>query len=229
MILMHRRQWNRIWILALIALVAPLALAQSPAQTPAARLAQLLQRTRSLSAQFQETVEHGNGLAAKHSSGEVLIAKPGKFLWNYKRPYRQLIVADGKSLWVYDPSLEQATEKPEPGALSAGPAALLAGRANVSRHFKVSVLPSHDGLDWLKLIPKNPSANYQAIELGLAPGEQIRVMKLVSHLGDTTRLVFSHVIRNRPIPASRFKFKPPAGTSVVHEAASSSQPSSTGG
>lgn len=225
---MTKSEWIRVWPLTLM-VMAPLALAQAAKPTPAARLAQLLQRTRSLSAQFHETVEHSNGMAIKHSSGEVLIAKPGRFLWNYKRPYRQLIVADGKTLWIYDPSLQQVTEKPEPGTLSAGPAALLAGRANVSKHFQVSALPSHDGLDWLKLVPKNPNTDYRAIELGLAPGEQIREMKLVSHLGDTTRLVFSHVVRNRPIPLSRFKFTPPAGTSVVHEASpSKGRPPATG-
>lgn len=218
---------KRILPAAAIALLILAPLAQASNSRAAARLDRLLGETHSLTARFSETVVNANAAIVRQASGYVAIAKPGRFRWDYRKPYRQLIVADGKTLWIYDPGLEQVTVKPEPGALAAGPAALLAGKAQVSKNFRVSLLPRHGGLDWLRLVPRSKNADYAAIEIGLAADDEIRVMKLVSRLGQTTRIEFSDVRRNQAIPAARFHFVPPAGADVVHDTAPPG--SSTGG
>ncbi len=202
---------------AVIALLLLAPLAQAGNSRAAARLDRLLGATRSLTARFTETVVNANAATVRQASGYVAIAKPGRFRWDYRKPYRQLIVADGKTLWIYDPGLEQVTVKPEPGALAAGPAALLAGEADISRNFRVSLLPRHGGLDWLRLVPRSKNADYTAIELGLAAHDEIRVMRLVSRLGQTTRIKFSDVRRNPAIPVAQFRFVPPAGVDVVRD------------
>ncbi|WP_280954990.1 outer-membrane lipoprotein carrier protein LolA [Paludibacterium denitrificans] len=50
----------------------------------------------------------------------------GKFRWEYNKPYEQLIVGDGKTLWIYDKELAQVTKKSLNAALGSSPAALLA-------------------------------------------------------------------------------------------------------
>jgi hypothetical protein len=39
--------------------------------------------------------------------------RPGKFRFNYTKPFEQLIVADGKTLWLYDADLNQVTQRPQ--------------------------------------------------------------------------------------------------------------------
>ena len=67
---------------------------------------------KSFQAHFSQLVQDGKGETMQQSEGEVWIAKPGRFRWNYKTPFEQQIVATGTELWTYDPDLEQATVKP---------------------------------------------------------------------------------------------------------------------
>ena len=48
------------------------------------------------------------------------LAAPRLFRWEYVKPYPQLIVADGKTVWVYEPDLQQATVRDQ-GSEAHGP------------------------------------------------------------------------------------------------------------
>jgi len=191
--------------------------ASAAAMTPAQRLDHLFSQTRTLSAHFSETVQNANAATVKQSSGTLAIAKPGRFRWNYEKPYRQLIVADGKKLWLYDPGLEQVTVRPETHALAAGPAALLAGTSKVEDQFKVSDAGTHDGLHWVRLAPLNVESDYTAMRVGLDAQGQLKELMLDSKLGQTTRIVFSDLKRNVKLDPELFKFTPPRGADVVHQ------------
>jgi outer membrane lipoprotein carrier protein len=56
----------------------------------------------SFHSQFIQTVIDSEGQQVQRSEGEVWIQRPGRFRWDYRKPYRQLIVADGKRMWTYD-------------------------------------------------------------------------------------------------------------------------------
>lgn len=204
------------WIAALAAVLFSTA-AMAAAQTPAQQLDVMLVQTKTFTANFTETVENANAVTVKHSSGTVAIAKPGRFRWDYQKPYKQVIVADGEKLWTYDPSLEQATVRDEPRALASGPAALLAGTARVEENFKVSDAGRAHGLHWLKLVPKSDDTDYKSIRIGLTDKGGIHAIQLDSKLDQTTRINFSHVKSNAAVNPSRFRFKPPHGTDVVHQ------------
>ena len=207
-------------VLTLAALfLAGTAAAASP-QTPAQRLDALLAATKTFTAHFTETVTNANAATVKNASGTVAIAKPGRFRWDYQRPYKQIIVADGEKLWIYDPELEQVTVRAESQALTAGPASLLAGSGSAAASFTVSDAGSTGGLDWLQLTPTSVDGDYRAIRIGLASGGKIRALELDSSLGQTSRIDFSNVKDNTPIDPARFRFKPPASADVVQEAPS---------
>src|SRR3990167_5239597 len=46
-----------------------------------------------------------------HSDGNMALQRPGHFRWQTKNPMAQIIVADGKKIWIYDVDLEQVTVK----------------------------------------------------------------------------------------------------------------------
>ena len=201
---------------------AALALLLGPAGARAAgmdaqRLDNLFSETHTLQAHFSETVQNANAATVKQSSGTLAIAKPGRFRWDYEKPYKQIIVADGEKLWLYDPGLEQVTVRPESRALAAGPAALLAGTGKVEDQFKVSDGGEHGGLHWVRLVPLNTESDYSEMRLGLDGAGQLKQLALDSRLGQTTHIVFNDLERNVKLDPALFEFTPPAGVDVVHQ------------
>ena len=83
----------------------------------------------SLETDFVQSVFDADSQLIESSSGHMLMQKPGRFRWDYRQPYEQLIVADGDRIWHYDSDLEQVTVRRLDRALSATPLALLSGAA----------------------------------------------------------------------------------------------------
>src|SRR3989344_455842 len=81
----------------------------------------------SFSARFSQVVLDERLSPIQESSCTLWIERPNKFRWDYEKPYKQQIVADGKRLWVYDIGLQQVTVRPLSGGLGDTPAMLLAG------------------------------------------------------------------------------------------------------
>src|SRR2546428_12899179 len=60
------------------------------------------------------------------AAGQVYLKKGGKLRWEYPEPTQQVIVSDGKPIWLYTPQLNQVNTGPAPEAL-AGPAGSFLG------------------------------------------------------------------------------------------------------
>src|SRR5699024_2252985 len=105
--------------------VALLALAW-PAWAQAAQAASALQRfyhdVQTLAGHFVQVRRNEQGEILTRSSGRFAIARPHEFRWEYQKPYRQVIVSDGETLWSYDVDLAQVTVRPIDEALQGSPA-----------------------------------------------------------------------------------------------------------
>ncbi|GAB7126686.1 outer membrane lipoprotein chaperone LolA [Silvimonas sp. JCM 19000] len=179
-----------------------------------ADLKQFLANTHSLQAQFNQTVT-GKG-KAQNSSGTVAIAIPGKFRWEYQKPYQQMIVGDGQQVWLYDPDLKQATVKDMGNALESSPAAILAGDTGWEKNYTLRTLADKDNMTWLEATPKRADSSFEVVRLGFANG-QIAQMDLLDKFGQTTQIRFSQITRNPKLDASLFHFTPPKDADVVHQ------------
>ena len=78
----------------------------------------------------------------------------GTVSWNYGSPLEQVVVADGRQLWVYDPGLEQAVVRNQDEVLGDTPAGLLAGNTDPSLSYLVEALGNQEGIDWISIFPK---------------------------------------------------------------------------
>ena len=180
------------------------------------QLHQFLQSTKTLKAEFAQTVIAKNGRKPQQSSGQVAISRPGKLRWDIQKPYPQLVVGDGEKIWIYDPELKQVTVRKAGQAIGGSPAALLAGNNELEKNFNLSEAGESEGFNWVEAIAKADDSGFEKIRLGLV-GSDLKAMELYDNFGQTTLIRFSRLERNAPLPATTFKFTPPAGVDVVGE------------
>lgn len=172
-----------------------------------------------ISARFVQTVQGAAFAQPQESHGFLLMQRPGKFRWDYETPYQQLIVADGRSLWIYDKDLEQVIVKPLDQALGDTPAMLLSGQGSLEGRFVVSELPEpREGLYWVQLLPRQEDPSFKELRLGFNDNG-LAAMELVDGFGQLTRLEFSSLREDVKVPAGSFDFAPPAGVDVVGQPA----------
>jgi len=180
------------------------------------KLHQFLESTRTVRADFSQTVVARNGRQGQVSSGVMIISRPGKFRWQIDKPYAQLLVGDGEKIWIHDPDLRQVTVRKAGAALGGTPAALLAGDSRIEKDFSLSEAGERDGLEWVDAVPKASDSGFEKVSLGFA-GDELRAMILLDSLGQTSSLVFARIERNPPLAPSLFRFTPPANTDVIGE------------
>jgi outer membrane lipoprotein carrier protein len=181
---------------------------------PAPFLERYLQGLTSLRADFTQVSTVAGGDTVEKASGRLYLQKPGRFRWDYRQPSEQLIVSDGSNVWLFDKELEQVTVKPIDESLATTPALLLAGRSSVAESFTISEGGSHDGIDWILLVPKRADTDFVEFRLGFSGGE-LRAMELKDKLQQATHIEFSDVQRNAPLASDLFNFKPPVGVDVI--------------
>jgi len=173
--------------------------------------------TKTATANFEQLVFDRSGNAIERASGTFAFARPGKFRWTYEKPHKQLLVGDGAKLWIYDPDLSQVTVKRIDNAISSTPAALLAGKDDITALFTLRDAGTADGLSWVEATPKAADTGFERVRLGLH-GKTLGAMELYDQLGGHTLLRFSDLKANVSVPADTFRFSPPKGADVLEDA-----------
>lgn len=163
------------------------------------------------------TVQVGGDMLepAGSSSGTFTFARPGKFIWEYRQPYQQLLQADGKTLYIYDKDLAQVTERALGSSLGASPAAILFGSNDLDKNFTVKDGGSKGGLDWVELVPKANDTQFKRIGIGFQKG-QLNAMELYDVFGNVTLLSFQNLKENpASLKSDAFSFTVPKGADVI--------------
>ena len=180
------------------------------------RLQAFIAGAKTAEADFTQTVTDKKGRVTQQASGRMAFARPGKFRWDYNKPYEQVIVGDGSKLWLYDTDLDQVTVKPLGDVIAGTPAALLAGDNAIEKYFSLKDAGQGGGLEWLEATPKNKDTSFERIRMGFK-GDVLVQMELFDFFGQRTTLKLSKFARNPSIPASKFKFTPPKGADIIGE------------
>ncbi len=174
-------------------------------------------------ADFTQTVtsppRDGQTARAKVSSGTFVFSRPGEFRFDYKKPFEQTIVADGMTLWLYDPDLNQVTQRPQSQALASTPAALIAASPDLralQADFTLEEQPARGGLEWVKATPKKKDGQLQSVQVGFA-GNKLAALEILDSFGQRSVLKFGQVEVNPKLAANAFAFKPPAGADVIRQ------------
>lgn len=179
------------------------------------RLERFYRDVHSLRAQFEQTLVDADGEQVQQSSGTVAIERPDRFRWDYSKPYPQLIIGDGRHIWIYDSGLEQVTVRNMAKGMGNAPALVLSGKRPLKEDFTIKELGRKDGLLWVQLTPKAPESDFKTVRIGF--GKELERMDLEDTLGQVTRIHFIHLQRNPKLAAGLFHFKIPPGVDVVGE------------
>lgn len=168
-----------------------------------------------LDGQFTQQVFDPRGKQKERSSGRVALAAPRLFRWEYVKPYPQLIVADGKTVWVHDPDLQQASKRPQGTEEASSPLTILIDPKRLDRDFVVTEKPSRGGLQWLDLKPRKAGdASFRSAQLGFNKAGLAR-MEFVDALGQRTEISFSGWKRNPAFARGTFVYVPAKGVDVI--------------
>ena len=174
------------------------------------------ENTKTMEADFKQTVESPTLAAPLKTSGKVAFEKPNHMRWDYDAPDKQTIVGDGQALWVYQPDMNQVIKAPMGEAFQAStPLTFLSGLGSVERDFDATLEKETSDAWQLKLVPKK-DAGLGVLGLTVRKTDAaIAEAKITDAAGTTTRIAFSNEKRNGKIEAARFTFSPPPGVDVV--------------
>ncbi len=170
----------------------------------------------SVEGKFVQQVYDPEHRILQHSSGHFSIQRPGKFRWHYQKPYEQLVVSNGRELFIYDKDLEQVTVKDLGEEKVALPALLLSHDGQLADSFEIQPLQDEGRIIRFLLLPRQAGSPFTRIELGFADGK-LRKMVLSDHLEQSTEIEFQDAIRNPNLPAEYFEFKIPDGVDVIEQ------------
>lgn len=173
---------------------------------------------RDLKASFTQTYTYKVYGRTQVSSGRVFFKKPRMMRWDYKAPVAKVFVADGKTLWVYEPEENQAFRRDL--ASSQLPVALtfMSGEGRLADEFDARLVQSPADVYAVELIPKRHAGDYKSLLLKVDRQTfAVKASTVVDPVGNTNQVVFSDVQTNAGLADSAFQFSPPKGVRVITE------------
>lgn len=178
--------------------------------------------TQTLKATFTQKVVDESGMTLDSAGGTLYLSRPGKFRWDYfvsrtDSALSQQILADGKSIYVYDPELEQVTQRSMDNALVQIPSlSLVASKATLNEHFELIDVGLTDNVSWVILRPKSTEAGFTQLMIGFSE-DVISHIILFDALGNETRLQLHDVQSNAVLASDTFDFDVPEGTDILSQ------------
>jgi outer membrane lipoprotein carrier protein len=142
------------------------------------------------------------------------------------KPFDQLWVSNGTTLYTYVPGNRQVTKVAvKDSTAEQFPIMFLLGRSGLRKEFRdfrqLKATPLFEGDTVIQLTPNRKSDDVQSIEIEVNPRTSyIDRMKILFTDKASTEFVFMNIEINRNLPAEKFEFTPPAGVRVVEGSAS---------
>ena len=187
---------------------------QAQQGTARAQLESFSEGLQTLHADFDQRVISTDGQLQDRSSGEVWLQRPLMFRWEYGGEFPELVIADGKNIWIYDETLEQVTVKSQSEAAVNSPLTLLTDLGQLDVQFEVREVGENGQLHLIELRSRSSEGEFERILLGLSE-DVLRVMIMEDAFGLRTEIQFQQVERNPRIEPGLFEFTPPESADVI--------------
>lgn len=183
---------------------------------PTKNLEMLLNSMETFQASFTQITKDDTGKVIQKAKGTVALKRSGKFRWITNIPAKQIIVADGKELWIYDPELEQASVQSLKASIHQSPAILISeANVNLSSDFYVVTEKDKKSHLWYVLTPKTKeSTGYSLVKLYFQD-KQLNTIKILNNLDQWNTLIFTGIKTNRFLSKDSFIFHPPKNVDII--------------
>ena len=178
-------------------------------------------RMQDLKGEFAQTAFNKSLNQSIPARGAVYMKRGGKLRWEYSEPTPQEIVSDGKTLWIYTPTLNQVNVGPAPETLAGPAGSFLAGLGRLREHFQVRFLnpaqPRDGDGNWvLDLTPKQPLPTLTRLVLAADPQTfELRRAVTYDQFENTVTMQFTKLAVNTGLADRLFTFVPPPGVATV--------------
>ena len=178
------------------------------------QLRDLLQPITSLSARFQQQITDADGYELQNSEGLFEVSQPNNLRWVVEMPMPQQIIADGETLWIYDPDLEQVIIQPFNDDIAATPAILFSGDLDQldDAYFVTQLAEGR-----FELKPEQGGSLFDSMIIRFDQAKPASIT-LTDTLGQTTHISFSQLELNSSLPGDQFVFQLPDGVDVINNA-----------
>jgi outer membrane lipoprotein carrier protein len=151
------------------------------------------------------------------AAGRLYVRYPGMMRWEYQKPERQVIITDGKKLWIFRPQDNLVMTGSAPAFFRDGKgASFLSDISLVRKKFKIALARAEgEYLYELKMTPLEQTLNVSEIRLYITPRSyNIARIVTLNDLGDDTRIDIIQPQFNVNLEPSLFSFDIPPGADV---------------
>ncbi|ESC73503.1 lipoprotein chaperone [Salmonella enterica subsp. enterica serovar Newport str. VA_R100512572] len=154
-------------------------------------------------------VTDGSGAAVQEGQGDLWVKRPNLFNWHMTQPDESILVSDGKTLWFYNPFVEQATATWLKDATGNTPFMLIArNQASDWQQYNIK----QDG-DNFVLTPKASNGNLKQFTINVGRDGTIHQFSAVEQ--DDQRSAYQlKSQQNGAVDPSKFTFTPPQGVTI---------------
>ena len=165
-----------------------------------------LDKVSSFHASFTQKVTDGSGAARQEGLG---VKRPNLFNWHMTQPDESILVSDGKTLWFYNPFVEQATATWLKDATGNTPFMLIArNQSSDWQQYNIK----QNGDDFV-LTPKASNGNLKQFTINVGRDGTIHQFSAVEQ--DDQRSSYQlKSQQNGAVDAAKFTFTPPQGVTV---------------
>ncbi|MBU9827505.1 outer membrane lipoprotein chaperone LolA [Rahnella perminowiae] len=160
-------------------------------------------------ASFTQTVTSDDGAAVQQGEGQLWVKRPNLFNWHMTTPDESILVSDGKTLWFYNPFVEQVTATWLKNATGNTPFMLIT-RNDSSDWAKYNVKQKGD---YFELTPKTATGNLKQFAINVTPSGTIKSFTAVEQDGQRSAYTLKGE-QNASVDDAKFKFTPPQGVTV---------------
>jgi outer membrane lipoprotein carrier protein len=208
----HVKPLTTIFFMIVVSIVMPIntILANKSIPNDKDQLLNKLSKIQHMHADFVQRTNLSQG-KTKLSKGQIWVSKPKYFKWQIQKPYRELLVSDGKKLWDYDQALKQVTVREVPQRIAQAPYLLLLSG-------KLSKLPVIFNIKQIKpgffhlVTKKKDGTLLKKVKLKFDQNNLVFI-QFETVTDRTSQITFKH-ISNQKIPRKIYRFSPPEGVDV---------------
>ncbi|MEE3608067.1 outer membrane lipoprotein chaperone LolA [Avibacterium paragallinarum] len=168
-----------------------------------------LNKVEALSADYVQKVSDPKGKEIQQGKGKIQIKRPNLFRMDNQAPQESQVISDGKTLWFYDPFVQQVTANWVADAVNNTPFVLLT--SNDTQYWKQYNVEQN--ADTFTLKPKSAKSQIKQFDIRI-DGEGVLKNFSTTEKDGQTNLYLLRNITNQPLANSLFKFSVPKGVEL---------------